>query len=116
MHRLTDRNGTAFVGTPEELKRHNAKLRKQASRAKAASNLALPTPPGTARALQRICQAAGFEDPREFLANQIHRLDALLTCDSHAFVEQTRVTVTVGNLDKWLPLIGDEPEDGDELK
>lgn len=112
---MIDRNGKPFDGTPEDLKRHNAKLRKQESRARAVPNLTLPTPAGTQRALDRICKASGFDDPREFLAHQIHRLDALLTSDSHAFVEQTRVTVTVGNLDKWLPLIGAEPEAGDEF-
>lgn len=105
-----DRNGDPFTGTPEELKRHNAKLRKQASRAAAEPVLSLPLPSGTAAALTRICAASGFDDPRELIAAQLHRLDALLTSDRHAFDQQTRVTVTVGNLDKWLPLIGAEPE------
>lgn len=109
-----DRNGDPFTGTPEELKRHNAKLRKQASRAAAEPVLSLPLPPGTAAALERICAAARFDDPRELLAAQVHRLDALLSSDRPAFEQQTRVTVTVGNLDKWLPLIGAEPEQGED--
>lgn len=114
MTSLFDRNGDPFYGTPEELKRHNAKLRKQASRAAAEPVLSLPLPPGTAAALERVCAAARFDDPRELIATQIHRLDALLACDRHAFDKQTRVTVTVGNLDKWLPLIGAEPEQGED--
>lgn len=109
-----DRNGDPFYGSTAELKRHNAKLRKQASRAAAEPVLSLPLPPGTAAALERICAAAGFDDPRELIAAQIHRLDALLTSDRHAFKEQTRVTVTVGNLDKWLPLLGAETEQGED--
>lgn len=114
MTNLFDRNGKPFSGTPEELKRHNAKLRKQASRAAAEPVLSLPLPPGTAAALERVCAAAGFDDPRELIAAQVHRLDALLASDRHAFDKQTRVTVTVGNLDKWLPLIGAEPEQGED--
>lgn len=114
MTALLDRNGHPFSGTPEELKRHNAKLRKQASRAAAEPVLSLPLPPGTAAALERICAAAGFDDSRELIAAQVHRLDALLASDRHAFDQQTRVTVTVGNLDKWLPLIGAEPEQGED--
>lgn len=110
MTALHDRNGDPFTGTPEELKRHNAKLRKQASRARGPDYLMLPLPQGTAAALSRVIRAAGFDDPRELIAAQIHQLDALLTSDRHAFDQQTRVTVTVGNLDKWLPLIGAEPE------
>lgn len=109
MKPLRDRNGDPFTGTPDELKRHNAKLRKQASRAKADPVLELPLPPGVAAALERICTAAGFEDPRELIDLQIRRLDALLISDRHLFDSLTSVTVTVGSLDKWLVLLGEEP-------
>ena len=112
---LTDRNGDPFTGTPADLKRHNNKLCKQASRAKADPVLSLPLPPGIKSALDRICEAGGFTDLREGLSQLILGTDRLLASDRHAFDELVRVTVTVGNLDKWLPLLGDEPAQGDEL-
>lgn len=112
---LRDRNGHPFTGTPVELKRHNNKLCKQASRAKADPVLSLPLPPGVARALDRICEAGGFTDLREGLSQLILGADRLLMNDRHTFDDLVRVTVTVGNLDKWLPLLGDEPAQGDEL-
>lgn len=105
MMRPCDRNGQPFTGTPEELKRHNAKLRKQASRAKAAPVLELPLPPGIDAALNRVCAAAGFEDPRELLDLQIRSLDALLVSDRQLFDALTRVTVTVSGLEKYYPLL-----------
>lgn len=113
---LTDRNGDPFTGTPVELKRHNNKLCKQASRAKADPVLSLPLPPGLARALDRICAAGDFRDLREGLSQLILGADRLLASDRHAFDSLVKVTVTVGNLDKWLPLIGDDPGLDDVLK
>ena len=112
---LTDRNGDPFTGSPADLKRHNNKLCKQASRAKADPVLSLPLPPGLARALDRICEAGGFTDLREGLSQLVLGADRLLTSDRHTFDNLVRVTVTVGNLDKWLPLLADEPAQGDEL-
>lgn len=110
MKLLTDRNGDSFTGTPAELKRHNNKLCKRAGRAKADPTLVLPLPPGIAAALDRICKAGGFEDPRELVTNLIIHAEQLWDAgDRHAFEALTRVTVTIGNLDKWLPMIGDEP-------
>lgn len=102
----TDRNGQPFEGDKAALKRHNNKLCKQASRAKADPVLQLPLPPGIAAALDRVCKAGGFEDPRELIDLQIRKLDALLTSDRQLFDELTRVTVTVGPLDKWHELLG----------
>lgn len=116
MKPLFDRNGDPFTGTPADLKRHNNKLCKQASRAKADPVLSLPLPPGLARALDRICTAGGFTDLREGLSQLILGTDRLLTNDRHAFDALVRVTVTVGNLDKWLPLLGDDPGLDDVLK
>lgn len=113
---LRDRNGDPFTGTPADLKRHNNKLCKQASRAKADPVLSLPLPPGLARALDRICEAGGFTDLREGLSQLILGADRLLASDRHAFDDLVQVTVTVGNLDKWLPLIGDDPGLDDVLK
>ena len=113
---LKDRNGDPFSGTPEELKRHNAKLRKQASRAAADPVLALPLPPGLARALDRVCEAGGFTDMREAISQLILGADKMLTSDRPQFDKLTNVTVTIGSLDKWLPLIGAEPTPEDELK
>lgn len=109
---LTDRNGHPFAGTPVELKRHNNKLCKQASRAKADPVLSLPLPPGIKAALDRVCAAGGFEDLREGLSQLILGADRLLASDRHAFDELVRVMVTIGSVDKWLPLIGDEPAEG----
>ena len=36
--------------------------------------------------------------------------------DRHAFDELVRVTVTIGSVDKWLPMIGDDPGLDDVLK
>lgn len=113
---LTDRNGDPFTGTPADLKRHNNKLCKQASRAKADPVLSLPLPPGLARALDRICDAGGFEDGREALSQLVLGTDRLLANDRHAFDGLVQVTVTVGSLDKWLPLLGDDPGLDDVLK
>ena len=103
-----DRNGDPFTGTPADLKRHNNKLCKQASRAKADPTLVLPLPPGLAGPLDRICEAGGFTDVREALSQLILGADRLLTSDRHAFDALVAVTVTVGCLDKWLPLLGQE--------
>lgn len=113
MQTLTDRNGEPFTGTKEELKRHNNKLCKRAGRAKADPVLSLPLPAGIAQALERICAAAGYEDPRELLDLQIRRLDALLTSDRQLFDALTRMTVTIapGSLDHFFPLLGNEPLD-----
>lgn len=105
---LHDRNGDPFTGTPAELKRHNNKLCKRASRAKADPVLDLPLPPGIAAALNRICEAGGFEDDREALSQLILGADRLLSGDRHAFDALVEVTVTIGSLDKWLPLIGQD--------
>lgn len=112
---LRDRNGDPFTGTPADLKRHNNKLCKQASRAKADPVLGLPLPPGIGAALDRVCAAGGFTDLREGLSQLILGADRLLASDRQAFDGIVRVTVTIGNLDKWLPLLGDEPVRGDEL-
>lgn len=112
---LRDRNGDPFTGTPAELKRHNNKLCKRAGRAKADPTLLLPLPHGIAAALDRICEAGGFTDLREAVSQLILGADRLLTSDHHTFEALTRVTVTIGNVDKWLALIGDEPAPDDEL-
>lgn len=108
-----DRNGDPFTGDKAALKRHNNKLCKQAARAKADPSLVLPLPPGIASALDRVCSAAGFEDPRELLDLQIRRLDAMLASDRHLFDMLTRVTVTIdpSSLEKYHALIGQEPKE-----
>lgn len=119
MTTLTDRNGDPFTGTPAELKRHNNKLCKQASRAKADPTLVLPLPPGIKAALDRVCAAGGFEDPRELLDLQIRRLDALLSAgDRQLFDALTRVTVTIptDSLNHYFALLGDDPGLDDMLK
>lgn len=83
--------------SPEEKRARDAE-RKRKSRAHALPELKLPLPAGTAEALARIVERAGFDDPRDFLAYQIHRLDAL---DSHNFEQQTKRTVTVGDLSHY---------------
>lgn len=86
--------------TPEE-KRAAAAERKRKSRAKQPDALSLPLSVGTHAALRRVMAAADFDDPRDFLAFQIHRLDALLACDGHSFAQQAKRTVTVGDLSKY---------------
>lgn len=83
--------------------------RKRKSRARQADGLVLPLPKGTADALDRVMVAAGFDDPRDFLAFQIHRLDTLLKCDGHKFNEQAIRTVTVGDLGKFYEQLQSAP-------
>lgn len=115
---LRDRNGDPFTGTPAELKRHNNKLCKRAARAKADPALVLPLPPGIKAALDRVCEAGGFEDPRELLDLQIRRLDALLAAgERQLFDALTRVTVTIptDSLNHYFALLGEEPAADDVL-
>lgn len=100
---MIDRNGDPFDGTPDELRRHNDKLRKRAARAVADPVITLPLPAGTAAALANVMQRAGFDDPRDFIAFQIHRLASL---DGPEFDAQTRRTVRVTGLGKYLAQIG----------
>lgn len=107
-----DRNGAAFFGTTAELAKHNDKLRKRAERARPRQpEVILPLPKGTAACLDLVLEAAGFDDPRDFLAFQIHRLAALLVSDRPAFDAQAIRTVQVGSLDKWAELIGQPSEE-----
>lgn len=85
--------------TPEA-KRAAAAERKRKSRA-GKTEILLPLPRGTGEALNRVMEAAGFDDPRDFIAFQIHRLDELLERDGHSFTTQTKRTVTVTGLDKY---------------
>lgn len=85
-----------------EQQRIAARERKRKSRAARPDPISLPLPMGTAQALQRVMQAAGFDDPRDFLSFQIHRLDHLLQCDGHAFKAQAVRTVTAGDLSKYI--------------
>lgn len=81
-----------------------ARIRKRLSRA-GKTEILLPLPQGTAAALDRVMQAAGFDDPRDFIAFQIHRLDELRDRDGHSFKAQTVRTVTVGDLTKYTDRI-----------
>lgn len=83
-------------------RRIDDRLRKQKSRANKPVEVLLPLPQGTGDALARVMEAAGFDDARDFLAFQIHRLDDLLTCDRHTFEAQAVRTVTAGDLTKWV--------------
>lgn len=95
------------------LKRMCAAIRKRLSRSRKREIL-LPLPAGTAAALERVMAAADFDDARDFIAFQIHRLDTLLGCDGHKFAEQAKRTVTVGDLSKYHGRIGHAVEDDDE--
>lgn len=98
--------------TDEQLKRQAATERKRKSRT-GKREILLPLPAGTAQALERVMAAADFDDPRDFIAFQIHRLDKLLTCDGHKFIEQAKRTVTVGDLKKYHDRIGHPVPDED---
>ena len=113
----------ALVLTAEQratLKRLRARIRKRLNRA-GKREILLPLPVGTACALDRIMAAAGFDDPRDFIAYQIHRLDGLLTGgDVEAFRAQAVRTVTVGDLSHYHHRIGspvpaeDDDHDSDD--
>lgn len=81
-----------------------ARIRKRLSRLGKVEIL-LPLPQGTAAALDRVMQAAGFDDPRDLIAFQIHRLDELRERDGHSFKAQAVRTVTVGDLTKYTDRI-----------
>lgn len=88
------------------LTRLRARIRKRISRA-GKTEILLPLPAGTAAALERVMQAAGFDDPRDFIAFQIHRLDDLRERDGHSFESQAIRTVTVGDLSKYVERLGE---------
>lgn len=112
MTQLKDRNGEPFTGTPAELKRHNNKLCKRAARAVADPTLVLPLPPGIAAALDRVCKAGGFEDPRELLSTLVLKLEAIWDAgDRHQFEYLTTMTVSVSGLEKFFHVLGAEPEE-----
>lgn len=108
---LRDREGQPFAGTKAELVKHNNKLCKRAARAKADPTLGLPLPKGLGEALYRICEAGRFEDPREAVSQLILGADRMITADRPGFDALTKVTVTIGDLGKWLPMIGLAVED-----
>ena len=113
MAEFIDREGNPFAGTKAEFAKHQDKLRKRRDRA-AMPEVVLPFPPGTAAALDRVLTAAGFDDRRDFLAFQIHRLADLLDSDRPAFDAQAKRTVRLGNMGKYLARVGGEPAEGDE--
>lgn len=113
---IRDRHGKPFTGTAGELHRHNEKLRKRDERAakklKGEQEIKLPLPAGTAAALADVMQRAGFDDPRDFIAFQIHRLASL---DGPEFEAQAKRTVRVTGLGKYLEQIaGYVPPECDE--
>lgn len=83
--------------TPEERRAKDA-ARKRKERAAAPPKITLPLPQGTADALARVMTRAGFSSAADFVAFQIHRLDAL---DSPDFEAQAMRTVHVGDVSKW---------------
>lgn len=83
-----------------------ARIRKRKSR-QGKTEVLLPLPKGTGEALERVMQAAGFDDPRDFIAFQIHRLDELRERDGHSFKAQAVRTVTVGDLSHYAERLGE---------
>jgi hypothetical protein len=83
--------------------REDAAERKRKSRENQPDAISLPLPAGTRAALERVMQRAGFDDARDFIAWQIHRLDGL-PCDQ--FNEQAIRRVTVTGLDKYVEALG----------
>ena len=96
---LTDKQQAALV-------KLRARIRKRKSR-QGKTEILLPLPAGTAAALERVMQAAGFDDPRDFIAFQIHRLDELRERDGHSFKAQAVRTVTVGDLSRYAERLGE---------
>lgn len=85
------------MSTPEERRAKDA-ARKRKERAAAPPKITLSLPKGTADALARVLERAGFDSAADFVAFQIHRLDAL---DSPEFEAQAMRTVRVGDVSKW---------------
>ena len=110
-----DSEGATLICTPSEFRKHQDKLRKRRDRA-AMPEVVLPFPRGTAEALDRVLKAAGFDDRRDFLAFQIHRLADLLEADRPAFDAQARRTVRLGDMSHYLARVGGEPAEGDEYE
>lgn len=64
---LRDRDGQPFDGTAADLKRHNAKLRQRARRAKAPRHIELPVSGALDRAIAANMARGGFDDARELI-------------------------------------------------
>lgn len=112
---MKDRNGDPFKGTPAELRAWNNTLSQRARRA-GNGRLDMLLPPGTEAAMARVCEAAGFEDRRELVAMQIHKLDQLLSAAPEAFEAWVKFSTVPGDLSKYVERIGRyvPPETDDE--
>lgn len=100
------------------LKRLRARIRKRLSRA-GKREVLLPLPVGTAQAMERVMAASDFDDPRDFMAFWIHRLDDLLQTQGELFNTDARRLVRVGDLSHYHDRIGapvreDDENDGDD--
>lgn len=112
---LRDREGKPFEGTPEELKRHNAKLYKRQQRAADGPTFAFPTPPGTLAAIERLKAATGITHTAELLATLVDLADQARAKDSPILKMLTERTIDVGNLEHWVErLPGHDQQDPDE--
>lgn len=99
---LRDRQGQPFTGTPEELKRHNAKLYKREQRDAAGPSVTFPTPDGTAAAIARLKKALGIRHTAELITTLIHLADDGRASDSPIFKMLTERTISIGNLEHWV--------------
>jgi hypothetical protein len=105
--RITVRPGLVLTADQQTaLVKLRARIRKRKSR-QGKTEILLPLPKGTGEALERVMQAAGFDDPRDFIAFQIHRLDKLRERDGHSFKAQAVRTVTVGDLSRYTERLGE---------
>lgn len=113
---MKDRNGQPFDGTAAELKRHNAKLKKQAQRA-GKRQVSLVLEDRAAAALDRVMKFAGMGQPLELFSQQVLKLEQLIDGDPAAATMWLSFGRVQGDLSKWLaqinPAVDPSPEDTD---
>lgn len=113
---MRDRNGDTFEGTPAELKRHNAKLKKREQR-EGKRVVTVELEPRAAEALKRVMAFAGLRLPVELISQQLIKLEQLVDGDPASATMWLSFGRLQGDLSKWLaqinPAVDPEPEDED---
>lgn len=112
-----DRNGEPFEGTADELKRHNAKLKKQAQRA-GKRQVSFLLEPRAAEALDKVLAFGGMSLPVELFSQQVLKLAQLVDGDPAAATMWLSFGQLRGDLSKWLaqinPAVDPQPEVSDD--
>lgn len=111
---MKDRNGQPFDGTAEELKRHNAKLKKQAQRA-GKRQVSVTLEPRAAEALDKVLAFSGMSLPVELISQQVMKLAQLVDGDPAAATMWLSFGRLEGDLSKYLAQINPMVDPGDDV-